>query len=126
MKSYDFVKNIYEYRHNIDGYIVDLLADYDILYYCVTGLSNKVISELLDIDEEDVKNTLINRFNFSGWKVTLNFSPIYIFNRSNGFETVFYKALLDVYNMPKYIAKTALRICKIFVKYENLIDEKFK
>lgn len=125
MDIYEKIKELYENKLGIDGCIVDLLADYEIMYYCVTGLSNQAISQLLSIEEEAVKEVLLSRFDFSGWETTLSFSPIYIYSKAQGFESIFYSSLIGIYKFPKNLSKKALEICKLFEMYENILNEKF-
>lgn len=123
---YESIKNLYKEHFNIDGDLVDLLADYEIMYYCVTGLSNKDISEILDIEEKAIKDVLINRFNFYGWRTNLDYNPIFIYNKVNGNKVLFYTAIKAIFpEIPKFIINKSFAISKKFTKYEYSIDRKF-
>lgn len=126
MEAYDLIKKIYKDKLNIDEEIIDLLSEMDIMYYCATGTSNLAISNLLNIDIETVENILKNRFNFSGWKDTLDFNPLFVYNKSKGIEEFYYKIIMAILNYPKFILKKSYEIANLYTQYEKIIDEKFK
>lgn len=125
MGDYEAVKRLYKEIYGIDEDIIDLLADYDIMYNCVVGLSNTEISDLLGIDIEIIKNVLENRFNFIGWKYSLDFSPLYIYNKVNGIWELYYETVSKILRVSDELVKLSYRLCKDFINYEKFLDERY-
>lgn len=124
MELFDEILNIYTRKLKIPKSVVYLLSDYDIIYNCVSGLSNKSISEYLDIDEEDIKETLIKRLNFSGWYEDLEINPIYIYEKTNGIKDLYVKVIMSIpSNLYKPYINKSFRICKRFSEYERRINK---
>jgi hypothetical protein len=65
--------------------LVDLMASNEILLLCVSGSSNTSISNLLNIEEDAVKDIITTIFDFDGWKEDLEFSPYRIFEESESY-----------------------------------------
>lgn len=77
--SWKRVQDFYKNAFDLGNYIVDLMADYNIVLLCVSGSSNDSISKALDLDIDDIRNTIKNRLSFDGWETNLKFSPYYTY-----------------------------------------------
>jgi len=76
-------KNLSKVLH-ISPDVLDFLADYDIMLQSVSGTSNKDIGESLDIDEKEIRKTILNNIgiycdNWSGFTESSLINPYFVF-----------------------------------------------
>lgn len=76
---WDEIKQFYRDKFDIEPEIVDLFCDFSVLLLCVSGSSNKSISEFLDIDIDEVENVNQKYFGFGGWIKDLPINPIRLY-----------------------------------------------
>lgn len=81
---WDAVKEFYKDKFGIDGWVVEMYANLDILSLCVSGASNDTIVNFLEIPMEEVVKVLEDTFKFSGWEKDLPFNPYRLFCSYNG------------------------------------------
>ena len=113
-----------EYVSNEFGISEELLnyiAVEEILSCCVTGLSNKTISNICNCDVRYVKEVLNDFFEFDGWKEDLDINTYYLYE-SSGKMIDSYKMLIktlssasDDINIDK-----SFYICK---RYEEILKK---
>ena len=76
-------QNILKFLNNKTGKpeeYFELLCDYYIVEYCVKGLGNEQISNLLGVDIQSIRDILDKRIGFEGFRENLTFSPILWYN----------------------------------------------
>lgn len=81
---WDYIQFLYKKYHNIPPRIVDMMSTINIFELCASGLSNKTISNKLELPEEYIESVLNEFINFPGWKQDLDISPIMVYNSYNG------------------------------------------
>jgi len=74
------VKTFYKEHFGIDGWVVELFANMDILLLCVSGVSNKHIEEFLELPFEEIHEVVSSTFLFDGWIDDLPLNPYKIYN----------------------------------------------
>lgn len=77
--SWEAVKEFYQKEFGIDGWVVEVYANMDILSLCVSGASNKTIEEFLEIPQHEIVNVLRDAFEFDGWEEDLPMNPYKMF-----------------------------------------------
>lgn len=81
---WDAIKEFYQREFGIDGWVVEMYANLDILSLCVSGASNSTIVEVLDVPMDEVIKVLSDTFQFDGWKRDLPINPLRMFNLFDG------------------------------------------
>jgi hypothetical protein len=87
--NWNKVKEFYKKSFGIDGWVVEVLANLDILVLCASGSSNKSISNYTELPESEVKEVILQTFSFTGWEVDLPFNPYKIYNEMSQMPTPF-------------------------------------
>lgn len=77
--DWETVKEFYKEKFGIDGWVVEMYANMDILSLCVSGASNDSIIEFLELPANEVLKVLQDTFEFEGWKTDLPFNPYKLF-----------------------------------------------
>jgi hypothetical protein len=122
-KLWQYIIAIYKERLGIPEDIVELLSVINILEQSVEGLSNKVIAECTGTSLEYIKETLEQFLSFSGWSVDLDFSPIKVYNRTNGFNEYINEIILvSPLSLPLDVS-LSYEICKKYIEMENKIEK---
>ena len=109
MTNWEYVKDFYKEHFGIDGWIVELYANLDMLQLCASGASNETIISVCDIELDDLVEILMNTFQFPGWNIDLPINP--------------YKLYLDVGQDYIQFSKE-LRVSNVFEL--KAIDEVFE
>lgn len=118
------VVEMYQTRLGIPEKIVNYLADYDILHSCCVGMSNPSIARELDLDEDTIRNVLIQNLNFKGWEKDLDISPLFMYNKANGNKEFYWALVMAVKDLlPKYLVNKSFVISKKFLKIEREINK---
>jgi hypothetical protein len=78
-KNWKQLKKFYKTQFNLNGEILEILADYDVLLLCVSGLSNLTISKFLDITTSEVRKIIMKNLHFLGWEEDLKWNPYYFY-----------------------------------------------
>lgn len=77
--AWEAVKKFYKDTFGTDAWVVELYANLDILLLCSSGASNKSITNLLEIDTEEVEKVVESTFHFEGWVEDLRINPYSIY-----------------------------------------------
>lgn len=104
--------------------MVDLIASYETIRLCVTGYSNRRISNRLLISVIDVEETIFEFLDFLGWDYDLDFSPIALYNKSNGIFMAYEQEISMVTGrLSDYsLVVRSFDICRKFLKIKERID----
>ena len=78
-KNWIQLKKFYKTQFNLNGEVLEMLADYDILLLCISGLSNLSISKFLDITVREVRKIIMKNLHFLGWEEDLKWNPYYFY-----------------------------------------------
>jgi len=78
-KNWKNLKDFYKNCFKIDGKVMEMLADYDVVLLCVSGLSNKTISNFLGICTSEVRKIIMKNLHFLGWEDDLDWNPYYFY-----------------------------------------------
>lgn len=81
---WDAVKEFYQKEFGIDGWVVEMYANLDILSLCASGACNATIVKFLDVPMNEVAKVLTDTFDFEGWKADLPINPLRLFNLYTG------------------------------------------
>ena len=79
MNDWDYIKEFYKEHFGIDNWVVEMMANRDILLLCASGASNKTISNFLDISEGEIELVIKEAFDFIGWEQDLSCNPYKIY-----------------------------------------------
>jgi hypothetical protein len=112
MDLWENVKGFYKEKFDIEPEIVDLFCDFSVLLLCVSGSSNKSISNFLDMDALDVENTLLKYYGFPGWLDDLEINPIRKFKEGTLTSDIQYYEVLEM-------------LCEKFSYLEELLNERW-
>lgn len=82
ISDWEKIKGFYKESFGIDGWVVELMANMDILLLCASGSSNSTITKFLEIPIEDVVLAINDTFGFTGWEVDLSANPYKTFIES--------------------------------------------
>lgn len=124
MDSWDIIQDLYENRLGIPKSITYLLSIELIVKGCAMGLSNSRISKRLDIDVFYISQILSKEVDFEGWTNDLDFSPLAIYNRSDG-NFIAYKQEIETIS-PFYFedkVKSSFYVCKVYNNIKKEIDK---
>lgn len=124
LNNWKDVIEFYKEHLGIPAHIVEFLASYDILHLCCTGISNETISEILDIDLDEIKNVVKEKLNFIGWYRDLDINPLFVYNSTNGNQELYTASVMAVQGaMDKIYVNKSFMICKKFEKIEKEINK---
>lgn len=121
MNDWEYIKEFYKEHFGIDNWVVEMMANRDVLLLCASGASNKTISTFLDISENEVRLVIEEAFDFTGWAVDLPINPYRLYSNVLGDFNEFYKemknsnvfelkAIEDVYSLCKTMEEIEERI----------------
>jgi hypothetical protein len=126
-KAWTQFKKFYKTSFNLDGKIMDMLADYDVLLLCVSGLSNLSISEFLDVSIKEVRKILMENLHFLGWEEDLKWNPYYfyrIFLCCDTIDKVNFSLFVKKNSFSAKYAQKAFDLCTIFdIEYYESLTE---
>lgn len=69
------IQEFYKEHFGTDMWLIEMLANRDILLLCASGASNTTISTFLDIPVDEIQLVLKEAFEFAGWDVDLPINP---------------------------------------------------
>lgn len=107
--------------------IFDFIAVEEILYFCVSGLSNDTIKQKLNLSLNYIENVLLEFLKFSGWKKDLDISIwiIYLIATKNYTNyTLMFNLLSPQFN--KQLYKQTFEVCKRYDKIYNEIEDYYE
>lgn len=116
------VLEFYEKELHVPRNITECLSVLEILRGCAMGLSNTRISKGYD-DIDYVSAVLFHYYNFPGWDIDLDFSPIAVYRRINGNYLAYEQEILMLswrYEDFDENIKESFNICK---RYEEILKE---
>ena len=127
MTEWEYVKEFYKQHFGIEGWVVELYANMDILTLCASGASNKTITEVCDIELDDLVEVLMNTFKFPGWAVDLPCNPYKIYLES--LDNFPKEAVLCFVGFKEIDVETvitqAYRVCKTMKEIEERIADEW-
>jgi hypothetical protein len=82
--GWEVIKDFYEKKFGIDGWVVEMYANLDILSLCVAGASAETICKFLELSIPEVTQILYEVFEFEGWDKDLPLNPYRIYCLYNG------------------------------------------
>lgn len=131
-ESWAIIKDFYMREFGIDGWVVEMYANLDILALCVSGASNETIVNFLDLPLAEVIKVLSDAYEFEGWVKDLPFNPIQIFSNYSGTKSTvehFVSFTSDVaVELGKYSGIEHIKPEKLFYMCElyNDIEERIR
>jgi hypothetical protein len=125
MTSWDYIKNFYKQSFGIEGWIVELCANLDVLILCASGASNKSISELCQVDLDDIVEILMNTFKFAGWYTDLPVNPYKLYTDLNGDYDKFYIELKNSNVFELSYIEDIYSMCKTMKEIEERITDEW-
>jgi len=117
------ILKIHSNRTDTSERVVNLLAVFEVLRLCVSGVSNKTIADMLSLDDFYVREILLEFLAFNGLKHDLPFSPIRLYKTLQGRYTDFYTHI--EYTFPTVEASlypTLWSLCDVFVSIEKELE----
>lgn len=76
---WEAVKEFYKARFGIDGWVVEMYANIDILALCVAGASNETITKFIELPPNEIVQIIFDTFEFEGWSIDLPINPYRMF-----------------------------------------------
>ena len=120
--SWDELLLYYKEHFNLDEEVVNLMADYDIVFLSATGASNESISNILDIDIEVVPEVLARICDgFTGWTTELSVNPYLIYQEAPDSKWFIEDNRLS--GMSENDILSALNLVRKFTSIEEKINE---
>ncbi|KKM93426.1 hypothetical protein LCGC14_1208580 [marine sediment metagenome] len=97
----------------------DILAKvwfYDVFLLCVSGFSIDEVSEITNIDKEDVTNACRRFLKFDGWVISLDYNPWFFYKDLT--EREMYGIIDD-----EDLEKITMELCERFDKIRKELDK---
>lgn len=82
--TWEAIKEFYKETFGIDGWLVEMYANLDILILCASGASNESIEKFTELPANEIRKVINDAFEFEGWEKDLDFSPYKMFCDYNG------------------------------------------
>lgn len=120
LETWNQVKQFYKDKFDIEGSMVELATNFDIIKMCATGASNKTIADFLEIDEQLVTNIIDKYLGFVGWEVDLEFSPYKVYKDNNFTSNTNLSEFME-----KGLIEYTFKMVSTVVELERLLDEKW-
>lgn len=125
MTDWERIKEFYRRYFGIEGWVVELYANLDLLQLCASGASNKSILNFCDIEEDDLVEILMNTFQFPGWSDDLPCNPYKLYNDLEGNYREFYKELKACNVFELRTIKNVFTMCKAMKEIEERIQDEW-
>lgn len=127
--DWDTVKEFYKESFGIDGWVVEMYANLDILTLCASGASNESISNFLEIPKDEVKKVLKETFEFDGWEEDLPLNPYKLYTDGikeypNHVESRLISEFRKTFQTERYIY-VAYWICRTLDDIERKIQDEW-
>jgi len=110
--GWNLLKEFYKEKFGLDGWVVEMYANMDILCLCASGASNETIEKFLEIPLEEIKPVLEDTFEFPGWDEDLPINPYRMFCNYGG-------QISSVQHFSDFVKETELELSK----YSNSIHK---
>jgi hypothetical protein len=131
---WEVVKEFYKEKFGIDGWVVEMYANLDILSLCASGACNETIERFLEIPLNEIEQVIKDTFDFDGWESDLPVNPYKIFTDAESLGEVHYadirfisemqSALINFKNRDSLIYR-AYWVCKTMCDIERKIDDEW-
>ena len=123
---WEAIKEFYQREFGIEGWLVEMYANLDILSLCVSGASNDSIVKFLELPMAEVLKVLNDTFDFEGWKKDLPINPYKMYYTYDGDKCSiqhFQDFVLNVtLELGKYSGFEAVKAEKLFYMCETMYD----
>jgi len=110
--DWEIIKDFYKERFGIDGWLVEMYANLDILSLCVAGACNDNIVKFLELPSEEVVRVINDVFEFDGFVNDLPINPYRVYNSYNGIRS-------SVEHLTSFLSDTSVELGSI-LKPEKL------
>lgn len=120
---WDLLKHHYEINFNIPGYIIDYIAIKDIIRDCVVGYSNSTIARRNKQKVSYVLEVLTGYLWFTGWLDDLDFSPMALYEKSNGIKLAYEQEINMVSSFSQVIVDMSFEICRRYEQIEKELEK---
>lgn len=120
--AWDGIKEFYMEHFGISNWVVEMLANLDILTLCASGASNKTISDFLNISEDEIALVIKEVFEFSGWDIDLPINPYKSYKETSDID------FSTLYSYPEFKwlePEILVRICDIMSNIEERIYDEW-
>ena len=121
------IKDFYKEHFGIQGWVVELFANMDILLLCASGVSNENIEKFLELPMTEVTEVIMNTFGFEGWTVNLPVNPYKIFLDvgESKFKEELLLSLAPYADARDTDLDNLLRVCKTMTDIEGKINDEW-
>jgi hypothetical protein len=82
--GWEVIKDFYQREFGIDGWVVEMYANLDILALSVAGASVDTISTFLELPIAEAVKVNCDVFGFDGWRKDLPINPYRVYNLYTG------------------------------------------
>jgi len=79
---WELIRAIHSDKTGVPPHVVDYIAVRDILFSCISGISNESIANFFHMDEEYVQEVLIEFLHFDGLEEDLTIRPYLFYKKS--------------------------------------------
>lgn len=122
-QDWEKIKDLLHVTTKIPKDIVDIIADDEILSLCASGYDIKMISVVLNIDEEEIKQLLQKYFGFDGFESRLPFDPLKYYKSNYSDAYLYVDAVCsDFPFVDSKDLKTSYYIAKEYIKLKERVD----
>ena len=120
--EWEDIKEFYKEHFGISNWVVEMLANLDILTLCASGASNETISNFLEIPVDEIALVIKEVFDFPGWEKDLPINPYKSYKDDGAIE--FY----TLYSYPEFNwvePDTLVSICDTMLDIEERINDEW-
>jgi len=120
MGEYEDIKNYYASNLKIKPKYVDIMADLEILRLCASGLANKSISRVLDVETSEIEKVIHKYLKFYGWLEDLDINPLILYQKVFGNKLRFVEDyVLITGDYSRYSIRAVYEIVNRYTKIEE-------
>lgn len=135
VQTWTIIKDFYTREFGIDGWVVEMYANIDILCLCVSGASNETIVKFLEIPLSDVQDIIMKTLDFEGWDKDLPINPLQLFSGYTGvkssvqhfmdFDSVVSSELSKYEEFAHIKTDTLFYLCELYTDIEERIKNEW-
>lgn len=128
------VQEFYKEHFGTDLWLLEMMANRDILLLCASGSSNYTISTFLDVSTDEIELVIKEVFKFPGWELDLPMNPYSIFksfvnenyeHKRTDIISAFCHELGKYSGFESIQSEEIFRICEIMENIEERIDNEW-
>ena len=132
--SWELVQQFYMNNFGLDGWLVELYANQDILLLCASGTSNAHISEFTEIPQDEVVRVLKNTLDFEGWSEDLPSNPYKLYSdtmntdlevKRGSFISTLQEDFITYQSISEKDALSSYNVCKTVWEIESKIKDEW-